>query len=67
LGRKFKDGDEVDRQLRNWMDNTCNQRIHGTTRKIPKEVFELEERSKLKELPEEEFSMLNGRNTQSIP
>lgn len=58
LGRKFKDSDDVDRQLRNWMDNTCNQRIHGTTRKIPREVFELEERQKLKELPEQEFNML---------
>jgi hypothetical protein len=59
LGRKFKDGDDVERKLRNWMDNTSNQRIHGTTRKIPQEVFEVEERGKLKELPEEEFTMLS--------
>ncbi len=59
LGRKFKDSDDVERQLRNWMDNTSNKRIHGTTRKIPKEVFEKEEREKLKELPVEEFTMLN--------
>ncbi|MEA1964443.1 MAG: IS21 family transposase [Candidatus Aerophobetes bacterium] len=58
LGRKFKDSDDIDRQLKNWMDNTCNQRIHGTTRKIPRQVFELEERQKLKLLPQQEFSML---------
>ncbi len=44
LGRKFKDSDDVDRQLRNWLENMCNQKIHGTTRKIPKEVFESEEK-----------------------
>jgi len=59
LGRTFKDSTDVERKLRKWMDSTSNQRIHGTTRKIPREVFEEEERGKLKELPEEEFTMLN--------
>lgn len=36
-GRKFKDEDDVEKRLFNWMDNTCNGRIHGTTRKIPKD------------------------------
>ncbi len=56
-GRTFKDGDDVDRQLRNWQENTCNCRIHGTTRKVPKEVFEAEEKAKLKSLPLEEFKL----------
>jgi len=59
LGRTFKDSDDVDRQLRNWMDSTSNQRLHGTTRKIPREVFEHEEKNHLKGLPEEEFNMLS--------
>jgi hypothetical protein len=59
LGRTFKDSDDVERKLRNWMDSTSNQRIHGQIRKIPQEVFEEEERRKLKELPEEEFTMLS--------
>ena len=58
LGRAFKDAKDVDRKLRNWLEDTCNQRVHGTTRKIPREVFELEERQKLKPLPPKEFSML---------
>jgi len=58
VGRRFKDAKEVERKLRNWMNNTCNQRVHGTTRKIPREVFELEERQKLNPLPPQEFSML---------
>lgn len=56
-GRIFRDGDDVDRQLKHWQENTCNSRIHGTTRKIPREVFEQEERHKLKALPLEEFKL----------
>lgn len=57
LGRTFENGDDLDQQLRNWLDNKCNQRIHGTTRKVPKEVFLNEEKDKLKSLPLEEFRM----------
>lgn len=56
-GRKFRNGDDLDQQLRNWLDKTCNQRIHGTTRRIPVEMFEQEEKCKLKPLPAEEFKM----------
>ncbi|MDA3792964.1 MAG: IS21 family transposase [Elusimicrobia bacterium] len=56
-GRKFKDEDDLDRQLRNWLDNTCNQRVHGTTRKIPRELFESTEKDELRTLPREEYSM----------
>ena len=56
-GRTFINGDDLDSQLAFWLDNTCNQRIHGTTRKIPREVFESEERLKLKPLPMEGFKM----------
>lgn len=34
-----KDFYRVQSLLRDWVNNTCNTRIHGTTRKIPKEVF----------------------------
>lgn len=57
LGRSFTSGDDLDNQLRYWLDNTCNQRIHGTIRKVPRELFESEEKSKLKPLPIEEFKM----------
>lgn len=56
LGRKFKNEDDLNRQLRNWVDN-ANLRIHGTTRKIPRQVHEYEEKSKLKPLPINEFRM----------
>ncbi len=57
-GRTFKDSDDLDRRLKEWTDKTCNKRIHGTTRKIPDEVFEREEKCKLKCLPIEEFKFL---------
>jgi transposase len=57
LGRKFSNSDDLDAQLRYWLDHTCNQRIHGTIRKVPREVFESEEKTILKPLPVEEFKM----------
>jgi transposase len=53
-GRHFKDSDDVDRQLSKWLE-TANHRIHGTTKKIPREQFEAQEKSALKVLPIEEF------------
>lgn len=57
LGRTFLNGDNLDTQLKYWLDHTCNQRIHGTIRKVPREVFESEEKAKLRPLPIEEFKM----------
>jgi transposase len=54
-GRHFKNGDDLDKRLRSWLDNKCNKRIHGTTRKVPIEVFRSEEADTLIALPEKEF------------
>jgi hypothetical protein len=58
-GRTFQDEKDIKGQLRDWMDNYANKRIHGTTRKIPKEVFLAEEKGKLQPLPKEEFTFFN--------
>ena len=55
LGRTFKDSDDLDRQLRNWLNRTCNQRIHGTTKKVPFEVFNTDEKEKLQAIPQHSF------------
>lgn len=39
--------EEYEKALNNWLENICNSRIHGTTKKIPKEVFEKEEKQSL--------------------
>lgn len=57
-GRTFSSGADVDRRLKQWLDKTCNQRLHGTTRKIPAEVFEQEEKKQLLLLPITEFKLL---------
>ena len=55
-GRQFKDEHDLKRRLTKW-NQRINQRIHGTTRKIPREVFEKEEKAQLIVLPQEEFAM----------
>ncbi|OVE74333.1 hypothetical protein BVX93_00175, partial [bacterium B13(2017)] len=56
-GRSFKDEDDQDSQLRNWQDNKCNKRIHGTTRKVPDEVFYNEEKKHLNPLPLQRYKI----------
>lgn len=58
-GRTFQDSTDLKKQLRNWMDNYANKRIHGTTRKVPFDVFQQEEKAKLQPLPTEAFSFFN--------
>lgn len=58
-GREFKDGADIKRQLQDWTDNYANKRIHGTTRKVPMQVFLTEEKEKLQALPLEDFSFFN--------
>ena len=50
-------GDDLDRRLYHWQETVCNCRVHGTTRKVPDEVFITEEKEKLKALPVAAFSM----------
>jgi len=57
LGRKFSGEKDLKERLFKWYTR-ANQRIHGTTRKVPQEVFEKEERIKLIPLPQEEFKLV---------
>jgi transposase len=40
-----------------WTNNICNRRLHGTTRKVPAEVFEAVEKQTLLPLPQERFEI----------
>lgn len=55
-GRTFKNSDDVDNQLKNWLQK-ANNRIHGTTKKVPYEVFEKQEKILLLKLPLTEFNL----------
>jgi transposase len=57
IGRTFKDGDDFDQQLQYWLTHICNSRIHGTTQQRPQDLFEREEKSKLRPLPAKPFSL----------
>lgn len=55
-GRSFNDSTDFDHQLRGWNIDK-NNRIHGTTRKVPYEVFMKEEKSQLSSLPQARFAI----------
>lgn len=55
-GRQFINGNDCDSKLKEWMKR-ANKRVHGTTRKVPMEVFEDEERDKLLSLPTTRFKL----------
>lgn len=54
-GRNFEDYHQACDFLDNWLRNIANVRMHGTTRKVPQEVFEKEEKFKLGQLPLQDF------------
>ena len=56
-GKKFSDIDECNRQLWEWMEHTSHQRVHGTTKKRPADVFEEQERAKLRPLPGQDYEL----------
>lgn len=58
-GRTFQDAVDLKRQLKEWMNTYANQRVHGTTRKVPSVVFESLEKEKLQLLPDESFTFFN--------
>jgi transposase len=50
LGGSFRNLDDLNCQLRQWLDNAANPRVHATTRRAVNEAF-AEERGALKPLP----------------
>jgi transposase len=56
-GRTFTDDKDIASRLQDWMSNHANQRIHGTTRKVPWVELVDKERKALQPLPVEEFAL----------
>lgn len=54
-GREFKDYEEAKAFLDDWLKSIANVRVHGTTKKVPLQVFEQEEKKLLQPLPNEDF------------
>ena len=65
VGREGADSDDVKRDLAKWIDVIANRRLHGTTRRTPRELFALET-SKLLPLPDVVSSSPRGTRRRSI-
>src|ERR1700756_4165323 len=50
LGASFRNLEDLNRQLRHWLDTVANPRVHATTRRVVNEAF-AEERTHLRSLP----------------
>jgi transposase len=50
LARSFRNLDDLNTQLRHWLDTVANPRVHATTRRVVNEAF-AEERQHLRPLP----------------
>ena len=57
LARTFRNLDDLNAQLRDWLDTVANVRLHGTTQKIVSEAFAAE-RQELQQLPAFPFDAL---------
>jgi hypothetical protein len=58
-GTDFESWEDLERRCRAWLDQTPgagNLRVHGTTRRVPNEVWEQEERALLIRLPDARFA-----------
>jgi transposase len=54
LGRSFRNLDDLNTQLIDWLDTVANIRIHGTTQRVVAEAFDAEQ-PELQTLPEHSF------------
>jgi len=54
LGRTFRDIDDMNRQLDQWLEMVANARVHGTTNRVVSEAF-AEEKPHLQALPVHPF------------
>jgi hypothetical protein len=57
LARSFRNLDDLNDQLRDWLDTVANVRLHGTTQRIVSEAF-VAERPELQSLPAGPFDAL---------
>ncbi|OAA87985.1 integrase core domain protein [Clostridium coskatii] len=60
-GREFKNYGEAKKFLSRWLDTIANVRKHGTTHKVPLEIFQTVEKEKLTSLPNEEYIMSKSK------
>lgn len=57
-GRAGADVDDVAKQLRRWLDEIANVRVHGTTRRRPIDLLAEDERAALRRLPQRPYELV---------
>ena len=60
--REFKDFTDANSQLQDWRENKARLRIHGTTRRQPKELFDKYEKDALRPLPRDRFEITTWKD-----
>jgi len=60
--REFKNFTDANEQLMHWEEHTARVRIHGTTRRQPKELFEKYEKKALRPLPRDRFEITRWKD-----
>jgi hypothetical protein len=66
-GRTFTDDRDIAARLKDWTHNYANQRIHGTTKKVPWEELLQKEREALQPLPDTPFAYFNRSIRKAAP
>lgn len=56
-GEKFRDLEDAQQRAEHWCRHRAGERIHGTTRRRPREVFETEVQSRLLPAPQEPYDI----------
>lgn len=54
-GRQFRSHEDLQGQLTDWIRHYCHERIHGTTKEKPKNLFDHKEKEALSSLPKTPF------------
>ena len=54
---EHQDYEQLQKDLREWLAIKCNVRIHGTTKKIPEEIFNRDEKKQLLKLPSARYEI----------
>jgi transposase len=58
-GLGHRDYYKATHEIRHWNAHICNKRVHGTTRKVPAEVFLQKEKKELSPLPQKRYEIFS--------
>jgi len=54
---EHKDFYRLEKELLDWTTNIANKRLHGTTKKIPREIFFSTEKKQMYSLPDKRYEV----------